>query len=444
MAGIYFTACPNFERMHRKFFMLCFVCLHFLSGNAQLPPIGQWREHFSWSNCVQFAESDQKLWCATEQSFFSIDAKDQSLSTYGKLDGLSSIGIQKIAWDPTSQTLVAVYNNGSIDLLKNGTIKSIADFKLSAQPDKHINNLTCNNGFAYLSTQWGILVLDLTKKIIKDSYIIGENGNRIAVFCVGFFANRMYALSSEGLKSASFNSTNLADFRNWSKESLHLLPDAVGNDLTEFNGNLLTTASDSIFIFQNNGWKLFYADGKEILEIKNTGTQLLIIQKNGNVNRCNLLDTNGKSLQIIENSNLFPQLSQCTVWSGNLWIADKSKGLYKYFNNQYLPLSPNGPNGRLFGPLVSIQNTIWGVSGLIVNTESNHGIFRFKDEEWSSFKPAGLLTNTFFPITSIVCEASGKSIWVGTAGDGLLNFDEQQKATYLKQGSGLEASGRCG
>ena len=41
---------------------------------------------------------------------------------------------------------------------------------------KKINNIYFKNNLAYLSCSFGVVVLDLIKKEIKDTYKIGENG----------------------------------------------------------------------------------------------------------------------------------------------------------------------------------------------------------------------------------------------------------------------------
>jgi hypothetical protein len=281
---------------------------------AQLPPIGQWREHYNWSACTQLVDGEQILWCSSGSGFFSLDAKDQSLNTYGKLKGLSSVGISQLGWESETQTLVAAYHDGSIDLLKESTVKSIPGFKLSAIADKKFNSITCYKGLAYLGTQIGLLVVDLQKKSIKDTYIIGYNGQKKPILATGFYNDRIYAFDTEGLKSAPMASPNLADYRNWSLEKSTPSANNSPCQLLPFNGSLIALVKDSLFVLQNNTWKLLFTNGLPLLHLSVNGKQLLLTQQNGKVNQCLLLNENGTQVQLLENGSRLPQLQQCIFW----------------------------------------------------------------------------------------------------------------------------------
>ena len=67
----------------------------------------------------------------------------------------------------------------------------------------------------YLSTGLGVIVVDADKFEVKDSWFIGNGGNKVKVN--GFTADTcfFYAATDEGLKITSINTANPANYLNW-------------------------------------------------------------------------------------------------------------------------------------------------------------------------------------------------------------------------------------
>ena len=155
-----------------------------VSAQKNLVPIGQWREHLNYQNTIQVVKGD-KIYAATEAAVFSVD-KDSEISRYTKINRLNDIGVQQIAWDELNQQLIVAFKNSNLDFLKNDLTKNISDIqKSSIAGDKRINAIYCSNGNAYLSTGLGIIVVNTVKYEIRDTWIIGKNGNQVSVnaFC---------------------------------------------------------------------------------------------------------------------------------------------------------------------------------------------------------------------------------------------------------------------
>ena len=66
-------------------------------------------------------------------TFTPINKADQSIQTYDKQNGLSSIGIRFIGWNEIAKRLVIVYEDGNIDLLDaKGNVTNVPDYYLKA------------------------------------------------------------------------------------------------------------------------------------------------------------------------------------------------------------------------------------------------------------------------------------------------------------------------
>ena len=175
-------------RNQYKFIILFFIVL--LTSVKIYPQgiaIGEWRDHLPYNNCVSITEGDGIIYCATKYSVFSFDKSDNSLKRMSKVNYLSDIGVTRVAYHKTLKVLVVTYSNGNIDLVENTTVTNISDIKRKTIPGiKSINNILFVGNIAYLSCGFGIVVLDIAKKEIKDTYYIGTNGAHIEVLDIYF------------------------------------------------------------------------------------------------------------------------------------------------------------------------------------------------------------------------------------------------------------------
>ena len=152
-----------------------------------------------------------QLYCATNSAVFSVSSNN-SITRYSKVTGLNDLFVSAIGWDDDSQQLLIAYNNSNLDVLKGSIVKNIGDIKRSSiAGNKTINSIYCKNGLAYLGTGLGIVIADLNKYEIKDTWFIGTNAAQINVTAITSDANYFYAATSEGLKKAAILSPNLSN-----------------------------------------------------------------------------------------------------------------------------------------------------------------------------------------------------------------------------------------
>ena len=257
---------------------LCLSIIHL--SEAQPPPIGYWREHLNYRSTIQVLKADQ-LYCATATNLFVIDANDE-MNRYSKINGLNDIGVRCIGWDGASAQLVIAYNNSNLDIFKQGSIKNIGDIKRSTiTGDKTINHIFCRNGFAYLSSNLGIVVADLNKYEFKDTWFIGASGAQVKVNAVAADASFIYAATTEGLKKAPHN-TDPSDYHNWiTLGSSNGLPGGAFSSVAVINNQVITQQKDSLFQSAGNSWNLLYTDPSwNILSITASENKLMVCQQN--------------------------------------------------------------------------------------------------------------------------------------------------------------------
>ena len=107
------------------------------------------------------------------------DKEDNSLNKLSKINGLSDINISSIKYLKSVNTLIIGYENGNIDLLQGDVITNMSDIKRNTTiiGSKAVNDIFLLDNTAYLACGFGIVVLDLNKTEIKETYLIGSNRN---------------------------------------------------------------------------------------------------------------------------------------------------------------------------------------------------------------------------------------------------------------------------
>ena len=194
------------------------LLLAFVPSNAQNIPTYSWQEHLSYQNAKCIVEVENNIYCATKNGLFYYNKDDYTVTRLNKINGLSDVGISCLAYDKENKIIIIAYNNTNIDLIKGESFVNITDIKLKdIFGKKKINNIYINNGIAYLSCSFGLVLLDLENEDIKDTYKIGEGGNFVGINDCSINDTSIFAATTEGFYYADVNSQSLFDFNTWVK-----------------------------------------------------------------------------------------------------------------------------------------------------------------------------------------------------------------------------------
>jgi hypothetical protein len=394
-----------------------------------IPPIGQWREHLNYQNTQQVVKGD-KIYCATATNLFSVDTSGE-IERYSKVTGLNDIGVQCIGWDATTQQLLIAYSNSNIDVIgTGGSLKNIGDIKRSSVAgNKTIYQVYCNNGFAYLSTGLGIIVANLSKYEIKDTWYIGSNGSQLAVNAFTSDGNFFYAATGDGLKSIPISNTNPSNYANWQNlGGVNGLPFGSVTNIAFTNNQLIAQKSDSLFILNGNSWHLLYADTAwPIVNITAAENKLLICERtlSGNA-RVLIMNTNGSIEKITAQSGVISLPRSAITDNGILWVADQYGGLAK-FSPGVQSIIPNGPPGAATGEIIINNSWLYAAAGS-VNSSWNYqynrnGIYNYQNDTWNYqgyYNTPAL--DSVLDFISLAFDPRNGSVWAGSYGGGLVNF----------------------
>jgi len=231
-----------------------------LTSIAQVA-MGKWHTHFAYNNVSQIAQSANKIYAVSEGALFSIDKQDGGMEFYSKISGLNGSNISRIEYDSANQELLLIYSNGNIDIMSAGGVTNIPDlYNKQMSSSKDVNDIQFYQNKAYLSCNFGLVVLNMQKKEVADTYYIGPNASEVKVLNNTINNGIIYALTTSTIYQASVSETHLVNFEFWSATTG--LPGS-GNfqKIASFAGQLILLRGGKLFKQgSNNLWTPFLSD----------------------------------------------------------------------------------------------------------------------------------------------------------------------------------------
>jgi hypothetical protein len=420
-------------------FVLFAIVLSCSWASAQTGSENLWLDHLPYTNCKAVAEADNLIYVATPSSVFYFNKTDNSLNRLNKvsLNGLSDIGISAIAYCSKLNTLVVAYSNTNLDLVKGSTVVNIPDIKRKQiLGNKTINSILVIDKLAYLSCGFGIVVLDIEKEEIKDTYYIGPSGSQIDVKSLTYHQtdNKFYAATEKGIYSA-LATTNLAYYINWVKDVSITGPNDNFNLVASFsdkvyaNKTRYTWDSDSMFVFDGAKWNHFMvSDLSNRTAMRVTGDRLVV--SSWRVQTFKPDGTLDKNYQDYNPGTMKPY-DAIIDKSGIVWIADIERGLWAIgadlVGSNYVFKGPASPT---VAAMDISGKQLWVVQG--GRTPSFTNLYRvppefytLADNSWVNFNTTTTPEITgFYDILCVAADPTDANhAFLGTWGLGLIEFD---------------------
>ncbi len=322
----------------KRLFISLAVLLSLVTLFETKAAIGDWTLHTSYHNATYCQVAKNKIYVLSNGSLFSYNKEDNEIRTYDKINTLSDTNISFISYCSNINALVIIYKNTNIDLLYDDeTVYNISDFKNSNITNKIINNICIIENNIYISTNFGIVELDLNKKEFNNTHTMNKN-----VLCCYNYDNYIYAGTDEGLYVGKVTS-NLLDNRNWIKTE-----DCKVTNLQEFKGNLYYTIEDSgIYLIDSEKNKINIEQWENIISDKSD----------------NVIDYNGKifiqSEVILPTSNQIKKINYLYT-DGNKLYAGTQNNLIIFENKENYKKYSIDTNSQF---ICADGNTLWNCKG---------------------------------------------------------------------------------
>lgn len=315
--------------------ILCFGWSYGLSSQIGME---NWRMHVSPDRAVDMVPVNNTLYILLEKGLFEFDTKTGENTLWTAADYLSDVSPSAIAYDKDSKSLLIGYANGNLDLIKNETVYNLPFLlKSNVQGVKRVNQIEVNEGLAYLSTAVGIVVLDIQKKEVKDTY--HPTNEDVEFLDLAFHQGRIYTITSEHVYFGNIVNPFLADPSQWTK--MATIPDYsdVGRylEIETFNNGLFLAfknddfwGKDTLFQIVNDTTE-FFDTGKDYYQINGSGEELLVNAYDG----LYIFNDQLEQVKVLYRygDNITPRPRAACLMDGLYYIVDDRMGIVRTADN---------------------------------------------------------------------------------------------------------------
>ena len=413
----------------------------FLLWNMQAQ-VGTWKTYMAYYKATIVAETPNLAFGVYDGSLLSYNPDDGEVRTYSNQNGLHDTDIQLMAYHPGANALVLVYSNANIDIfLGDNNVYNISFYKDdSSIRDKTIYNLEIIGDYAYVSTAFGIGVIDVKKKEVKDTYNLG-----VIVRSVCRNGNYLYAATSEGIKKALVTA-NLLDKENW--KPIDQKDESLNNatQILFFKDRLfyLVTWNQIIYIDTDGSFQWFgFTDARAI---KLLNDQLVVLADKGTYFYSDI--TSYTSIKPLAYS------IDCINSKNQYWLACGEEGLTG------LVKQPNSSDCevkvsqiKVNSPKKNLNACMSFMFGKLLVTGGGKGANRlnipgtlmvYENGQWYNFDENAIAKATGLPcfdfMSATVDPQDPKHYYVASWGEGLYEFKNNEYVLYSTNNSSLQTA----
>ena len=421
-----------------------------------------WKTYLSYNNTNSVEESNDQVFVVAEGSLYTYGKEDNSIKQYYKGNGLNDNTISLIRYNKQTKSLLIIYDNSNIDILEGGVATNLPYLSTSTSiRDKQINSVLVHDEYAYLSTAFGIVVVNMAKKEIKDTYKLSLNITSCAIQNGNIYASTTNkAEVSSGIIYASLKE-NLLDKANWKPYGLSNLSDShTISAIASFKNTLFYLVSQQGIFYENNGELSRIINSSTLKYMKVIGEKLACIDNS--------------RVFIVSDTQKFDQINLSindisTYQTDKYWIAEGSKGLRSIqrkgsnsFEALNEPIILDGPYSNSAFDIVCKNDKVYMIIGgkdLLNGKRFDKGgyILTYDYDKWSFIDPKEAQKKLNLPrnprdYTSIAVttdDSNDEIVYASSMGDGVIQYkngtpvQSYNEKNAFKETAGGYGSGYC-
>ena len=441
--------------MRQSILLLTFIFLVFSQFVCGQDFSESWKGHFSYLNIKDVSQGTFKIYGAGENAIFIYDTQTNEIQELTTINGLSGETISNIHFVEDRGLLFIGFENGLIQIYieSNQEIKTIVDIieKPTIPTDKkRINHFNIHNGYAYVSTSYGISLYDINNLEFGDTYYIGPSGSQIKVNQTTIFEDTIYAATESAIYSADVNNPNLIDYQQWTSFS---------------NGNWVGIQSVNEKLFAANNNTLLYEvvtnntivreDYTSLIQdIRSLGDKLIVTT----LNDVHVYTTEPylEIASVVPNEEFNTKFSSAIITEEDeIFIGTKKQdgignpgfGILKTTINNteiFEEIHPDNPLSNRFFQISYQSNQLWAVhGGHSTSYNINGGLVRsgisyLVGDEWSNISYDSLTTispKPWFLSYLSINPLNSEEVYISSYYSGLIEKKEETLTIYNQDNS---------
>jgi len=398
---------------------------------------------FSYLKINNIQASDDQVIAQSENTLFIYHINSGEIEKISSVNGLSGDEISNFYYHSGLKKLFIFHKGGLIELVdeQKNVFKSpdLRDNSFVPVDQKILNGWAVKDDVIYLATGYGISEYNLKNNEFGDTYYIGLGSSYVNVNDVAVFNHRIYAATSQGLKSASLDD-NLLDVNAW----ITINTD-VWKQIKVFDGKLIAVQGDKIFEIDNGNAIPVLQFTSEIKKINIHDKLNISFYSHTKLYTSNYILENTFYLNGIAGESFNDMIDV----GSDVYIATGLQGVLKSpaRHQSYIPVRPDSPLSNHVFKLDAREKRLWIVFG-DYNLDDNYnpfpllhkGISSYQDNKWLNIK----YTDFEMPDLSFVKinPLNPDEVYIASASKGLLHLKNNQiEMIYTGQNSPLNAYG---
>ncbi len=433
-------------RLYLPAFIL--LCLSTLQAQTSKLPIGGWTNHFSYKQVKDLAQSDSYMYLATPLSILVVDKEDRSSFKLDEITALSETGIQRIAFNKESKTLLVAYTNNKIDLLKEEGLRTLSDLQnfQGISGNKEITEIVMDGpDKAWLATNFGLILLRLDKEEFASTTFTGEKTYDVAVF-----KDSIYLAAEDGLYRIAQDHPFIEDFSQWTYLGTEsgFPSDYSVRALATFNGHLYLATDQIIYSYDGQSPTPIY-DASPLKPTFLTAGPTRLMAGFDKPN-----DIAGGKVVYFFDDDTYTDAPDCLHRpraaeedeKGNVWFADLWSEIYIHDagQNSCSTYYTNSPYTSYVYSITLSGNEVWVATGG-VNPNWTHtlrptGILHMKNGVWQAYNQYSRpdLDEKANDFLQVLPHPSQEKVYAASYYNGLYEFDGSSFKLYNSNNSPLQ------
>lgn len=216
-----------------------------------------WKTYTSFNSVTTILEIQDELWVGTKGGIIVYDTAGKQLRSFTTANGLLELSVSTIFHDEKSGSVFVGYENGIIDVYRNGSWRHITDILDASKqyPNRRVNGMVSREDTLYVATAFGLVFFDtrtLTPLGQLDKF--ESLPSLTAVNKIAIWKNDLYALTPKLLIKTSLQNSSLLTLQipdNWSivQETGFLKDSEFFTQMNVTNEYLYLANNNSVFRF---------------------------------------------------------------------------------------------------------------------------------------------------------------------------------------------------
>ena len=401
----------------KKYILTLFyiICTQLVFGQA----IGSWKTYPALQIATYNVPVGDKVYSLCNGNLFCYNTNDTEIYVFDCLNGLHDTGIKFIRYCSTTQKLIAVYENGNIDIIyPDNEVINLKQLKDKNFPNLIINNVCVVEENIYLCTNFGVVNINTAYEEFENTYDLSLDVKS----CIKD-NEYLYISTADGCYKGDL-SLNLLDKNNWKKINNNVYHEMVflKEDLVGFINNTgiykLTKQTLEASLLEKGKYTFFSCN-----------ENVMIAGNNKNI-------TIFKSVNEKENIVQENKFNYLVFHKNTYWASQLLKGLqsYKYQEGVFVPsattIQPNSPVRDYFCQMHYVGDRL-----LIAGGDLNYsGIVRdgtvmyYENDTWYNFSEENIAEKTklkYNNLTSVEQDPKDPTHhYVSSARHGLYEFKD--------------------